>query len=149
MYQLYAKHSASLLQRVLPALQDMLAVQWSPHSAAQLAFEQVLTSAPVALLLEHGSELSSLFHAILQPELPSQDPTTDIPRKISSPMNAKAAEQNAMNSRRARAERFERVLKGLVGRVHVEIETQTNTPVGATYVERWEGLLSACKAAAA
>ncbi|KAE9231204.1 hypothetical protein PF005_g3197 [Phytophthora fragariae] len=146
MDQLYAKHSSLLLQRVLQDLQDMLVTQWSPYSAAQLAFEQVLTSAPVALLLEHGSELNNLFQCILQPEPPSLDPTTDKSCKISSPSNAKT-EENAKNSRRARVQRFEWVLKGLVGRV---LENQASLSVdGASYVECWEGLLSATKAAAA
>ncbi|KAJ8574935.1 hypothetical protein ON010_g4278 [Phytophthora cinnamomi] len=146
MDQLYAKHSSPLLQRVLQDLQNTLAVQWSPHSASQLAFEQILTSAPVPLLLAHASELNNLFQCTLQPEQPPVEPSC---AKISSPVNAKAAEENAKKSQCARAQSYERALTGFVGRVQAELEKQESSPTGASYVECWERLLSATKAAAA
>ncbi|ETP00695.1 hypothetical protein F441_21950 [Phytophthora nicotianae CJ01A1] len=127
----------------------MLAVQWSPRRAAQLAFEEILTSAPVTLLLEHGAGLTSLFRAILQPELPS--PATSRAQS-SSPSAVTGAEENTKKSRRAREQIFERVLKRLMGRVKAELEKQIDLSApsdGASYVEQWADLLSATKAAAA
>ncbi|KAF1783929.1 Armadillo-type fold [Phytophthora cactorum] len=147
--QLYDKHGSSLLQRTLQGLQDMLSVQWSPHCAAQLAFEQILTSAPVALLLEHGADLNNLFQTILQTEPPS--PARSRP-KISSPNATTAAKENAKKSRRAREQNFARVLKGMVERVQAELEKQgdsSESSVEASYVKHWADLLSATKAAAA
>ncbi|ETK71275.1 hypothetical protein L915_21463 [Phytophthora nicotianae] len=147
--QLYDKHASSLLQHALQGLQNMLAVQWSPRRAAQLAFEEILTSAPVTLLLEHGAGLTSLFRAILQPDPPS--PATSRAQS-SSPSAVTGAEENTKKSRRAREQIFERVLKRLMGRVKAELEKQIDLSApsdGASYVEQWADLLSATKAAAA
>ncbi|KAG7382050.1 HEAT repeat-containing protein 2 [Phytophthora pseudosyringae] len=149
--QLYATHSSSLLRRALQDLQGMLAVQWSPHSAAQLALEQILTSAPVALLLEQGAELNDFFRSILQPDQPST--TADVScANSSSPNTAAAGEENAKKTRHMRKQRFEQVLKGVVGRVLAQHDKQGEPAASSTraaYAELWEDLLSATKAAAA
>ncbi|KAH7470746.1 hypothetical protein PRIC1_001362 [Phytophthora ramorum] len=140
--QLYVKHGSSLLQRAIQDLQDMLAVQWSAHSAAQLALEQVLTAAPVSLLLKYGSELNDLFQSTLQTDQPPTNKAS----------NSAAVEENAKQSRRARTQSFGRVLKGLAGRVQAEVEKQgavSESSVGASYMKSWGSLLSANKAVVA
>ncbi|GMF40384.1 unnamed protein product [Phytophthora lilii] len=133
-----------VLLQITTLLGRTLAVQWSPHSAAQLVLEQILTSAPVPLLLEQGSELSHLFQTIL---LVSPAPATAI--GSSAPLAATAAEESANKSRRAREQSFERVLKGLVGRVQVELEKEGGHSLDASHAELWKDLLSTTKAAAA
>ncbi|GMF21557.1 unnamed protein product [Phytophthora fragariaefolia] len=136
--QLYAKHSSSLLQRAVQDLQSMLAVQWSPHCAGQLVLEQVLTSAPVYLLLEHGSKLTELFQYVLQYGQSLLEPTT---AKTNSILNTSVAEENAKKLRCARAHIFEQLLRGLVARVQAEHETREVPSDGASYVKDWEDLL--------
>jgi len=102
----------------------------------------------MAVVLVHGSELSSLFQAILQPDPPSALATTEMPP---SPLSAAVAEESAKKLRRARKQSFERVLKSLIGRIQTELEKQggASTATVGAYVAHWGSLLSATKAAAA
>ncbi|KAG6967429.1 hypothetical protein JG688_00006319 [Phytophthora aleatoria] len=140
--------ASNVLER-LAVLESLGGIDQLYDKHAQLAFEQILTSAPVALLLEHGADLNNLFQTILQTEPPS--PARSRP-KISSPNATTAAKENAKKSRRAREQNFARVLKGMVERVQAELEKQgdsSESSVEASYVKHWADLLSATKAAAA
>ncbi|KAF4145715.1 hypothetical protein GN958_ATG05108 [Phytophthora infestans] len=147
--QLYDKYSSSLLLRAIQSLQDILAVQWSPHSSAQLALEQILMSAPVDLLVKQGADLNNIFQAVLLPTPPS---TGSSSVQIGSPSTTIAREGNAKKSRGAREQKYEQVLKRLMERVQAVLQRQGDlsaSSVEASYVEQWVDFLSATEATAA
>ncbi|CEG42856.1 HEAT, type 2 [Plasmopara halstedii] len=132
--ELYNKHGPSLLQRSLQHLQDMLAVQWSPYCAAQLAFQELIVSAPVALLLSHGTELNYLFETIQESDQASSGNDYD-----SSTIAAQCA----------RKQNFDKALMELVKRVQAELEIQNDSMIlsaGNLYMQHWTDLLIGLKA---
>lgn len=144
--EVYNKHGPLLLQRSLVELQNLLAVQWSPHCAAQLAFQQIVASAPLSLLLGHKTELNNLFETILQSDQPPSANNTDCLHAKSVVLNA--ATEFANKAHIAREESFKLVLMRLVERVQAEFKMKSDSLTLSTEVQHWTNLLSSLNAEA-